>query len=161
MKYTKIQILEHIKRFYNENGRIPTSNDFKKKNGYPSRGTVEKYLGSWNNAIKEAGFGVNRMNNLTDEELLDYLRKYEEEYDKTPTERDLYNGNYKYPSLIHYIKRFGNLEKAKKLVGQDLDTRARKGILDHPKQKARLAEIFVMEHFVEEGAVDLAGEKQM
>lgn len=157
--YTKDQILEDIRKFYDENGRTPTGNDFCKKNGYTSRGAVVKYFGSWNNAIKEAGLCVNRMNSLTEEELLDYLRQFEKEYCRPPTYEDLFSGNFtKYPAMGQYIRCFGTLEKAKKSVGQDFDSRANKGILDHPKQKARLAEIFVMEHFKEEGAIDLSGE---
>lgn len=163
MKYTKDEIIESIERFINENGRVPKYDEFNKKNGYPSHFTVQRHFGSWNNAIKEAGFDVNKMNNLTRDELLDYLRKYEREYGRPPIARDLNNtkNNPEYPSIGQYNKQFGNLERAKKLVGQDMDSRAKKGISDHPKQKARLAEIFVMEHFKEEGAIDLAGENCM
>ena len=157
--HTKDQIVEEIRSFYDKNGRAPMCDDFKKKNGYTSRAAVEKCFGSWNNAIKEAGLDVNRMNNLTEEELLDFLKRFEKEYGRPPTSKDLLSGDFaKYPAMRQYINRFGSLEKAKKLVGQDMDSRAKKGISDHPKQKARLAEIFVFEHFVEDGAIDLAGD---
>jgi len=157
--YTKDQIVEEIRVFYDKNGRAPMCDDFKKKNGHISRAAVEKYFGSWNNAIKEAGLNVNRMNNTTEEELLNYLKLFEKEYGRIPTSEDLHSGDFiKYPAMGQYIRRFGSLEKAKKLVGQDMDSRARKGILDHTKQKARLAEMFVFEHFVEDGAIDLAGD---
>lgn len=154
----KSQILEVIRRFRAENGRIPTCNDFKKKNGFPSRCSVEKYFGSWNNAIKEAGYYVNRMNSLIEEELLDYLEQFEKEHNRPATIEDLRGKYDKYPALGQYIRCFGTLENARKLVCQDTDTLVMKGITITNKQKARLAEIFVIEHFIEDGAIDLAGE---
>jgi hypothetical protein len=160
-KYTEEQILESIRRFHTENGRIPKSGEFECKNGYPSRATVEKYFGSWNNAIEEAGFHVNRMNitNLTDKELLEHLERFEEEYGRFPTYKDLHNlkDNPGYPNSECYVARFGCLENAKKLIDQDTDSKVRKGIVENNREKARLAEIFVLEHFVDEGAVDLSG----
>lgn len=156
LKYTREEIVEIIRRFHHEKGRIPKYEEFSKKDGYPSHFTVQKLFGSWNNAIKEAGFDVSKMTNLTDEELIEYLRKYEVEYGKPPSKRDLCLSHY--PSYFAFQSHFGTIEKAKKLVGQDLDSRARKGFADHPKQKARLAEIFVIEHFKDDGAIDLSGE---
>ena len=93
LKYTTEQILECIRRFYTKNGRIPRYDEFNNKNGYPSHFTVQKYFGSWNNAIEEAGFYVNRMNliNLTDDELLEHLKRFEEEYGRFPTHKELHN----------------------------------------------------------------------
>ncbi len=55
-KYTKIQILEYIKRFYEEKRTIPIKADFDSNLELPSSGTVQHYFGgSWNNAIREAG----------------------------------------------------------------------------------------------------------
>ncbi len=79
LKYNKEQIIEIIRKFHKDKGRIPKYEEFTNKNGYPSRFTVQKYFGSWNNAIIEAGFDTYCMNNLTDEELLNYLKRYEEE----------------------------------------------------------------------------------
>ncbi len=159
-KYTEEQILESIRRFHTENGRIPKSGEFKCKNGYPSHFTVQKYFGSWNNAIEEAGFHANRMNliNLTNNELLEHLERFEEEYGRFPTYQDLHNlkNNPGYPNSECYVARFGSLENAKKLIKQDIDSKVRKGIVENNREKARLAEIFVLEHFVDEGAIDLS-----
>ena len=64
--------------------------------------------------------------------------------------------NPEYPSSWMYYDRFGTwnnalemagLDKALKLVGLDVDTMAKKGILDTSQQKARLLEMYVIEHF--------------
>lgn len=55
--WTKEEIIEVIQQFYEENDRIPQNRDFdKSKSIYPSRTTVVRYFGSWNQAIQEAGF---------------------------------------------------------------------------------------------------------
>lgn len=159
-KYIKEEIIESIKKFYKEHGRVPKIHEFTRKDGYPGRYAAEKYFGSWNNLIMESGFETNRLSNLTPEELLDYLTLFEDEYGRPPTIRELNDtsGNPKYPSRSHYNKYFGSLENAKKLVGQDLSSLARKGVINSKLQKGRLGEIFVLDHFIEEGAIDLAGE---
>lgn len=163
MKYTRQQMLESIVRFYKENGRVPRYEEFTKKNGYPNHGTIVKYFGSWNKAIEEAGFAVNRLVNLTEEELLIYLKRFEDEYDRPPVASELNNlkNNPRYPNLTQYIRRFGSLEKAKKLIDMDIDSLVKKGIIGTNIQKARLAEIFVMSHFTEDGAIDLAGKNRL
>ena len=93
---------------------------------------------------------------MTDEELLEYLVLYEIENDRSPTSDDLTN-NRDYPSFNTYADRFGSFGNAKKLVGQDLDSMIRKGIIENTKQKGRLAEMYVLEN-LEKGATDLSGE---
>ena len=51
-KFSREELLAHLRTFHEQTGRIPTSKD---KVGV-NRTTYEKYFGSWNNAIKEAGF---------------------------------------------------------------------------------------------------------
>ena len=50
--YTKDDLLEEIKSFYKENGRIPLKREF-------NRRIFREYFGSWNNAIRLAGFDQN------------------------------------------------------------------------------------------------------
>ena len=49
-------LINEIKRFYNENGRIPGNRDMCVYNGYPSYITFINEFGSWNNAVEAAGF---------------------------------------------------------------------------------------------------------
>jgi len=54
---TKESLIEDLQKFYKENGRIPKYKDFKNKNGeYCGVATYINNFGSWNNALKIAGF---------------------------------------------------------------------------------------------------------
>lgn len=57
--YYAIELLFFIRKFNSEYGRIPGAEDFKENTEYPSPTTYEKEYGSWNNAIKAAGFEPN------------------------------------------------------------------------------------------------------
>lgn len=54
--YSKESIISSIQQFYVENGRIPQRRDFNNTQEYPGKTTVTKYFGSWNNAIRAAGY---------------------------------------------------------------------------------------------------------
>lgn len=73
-------------------------------------------------------------------------------------ENDFIN-NPKYPGYGIYQRRFGSFQKGLKLVGLDFDTVTRNGIIENNKQKGRLFEICVLEHF-ENKSKDLSGENQ-
>jgi len=92
----------------------------------------------------------------TDKELLDYLIQFYEEHGGVPVQTDFVN-NPGYPSFATYQKRFGSWNNALKLVGLDVDSMTKKGVLITNQQKARLAEIKVINHF-RQRPIDLAGE---
>lgn len=94
----------------------------------------------------------------TDKELLDYLRQFINKYRKIPTKED-FNSNPRYPSGLTYQRRFGSWSNALKLVELDVNSLVKNGILNTCQQKARLAEIKVINHF-KEHPVDLSGEDQ-
>ena len=94
----------------------------------------------------------------TDKELLDYLIQFYEKYGRPPTQNDFTN-NSAYPSFMTYIKRFKSWSNALKLVGLDVDSMVKKGVLSNSVQKGRLGEIIVRDHF-EKNSTDLAGENQ-
>lgn len=57
MKYEQF-LLNELKRFYLENNKIPCARDM--GNSYPSVQAYQNHFGSWNNAIKAAGFRPRR-----------------------------------------------------------------------------------------------------
>lgn len=59
--YTDDELLNYMKEFYEENGRIPVKNDFVNNPGYPGFSTYQKHFGSWNNALKLVGLDVDTM----------------------------------------------------------------------------------------------------
>ena len=142
-------IKERIRHFYTENGRVPTCEDFNNNPKYPSRNTYQRVFGSWFNALKEVELydkrKVRRENLYTNEELLNVLTNFDKEYGRTPTYHDMSN-DHKYPNPSIYIFRFGGLEKAKRLVGLDMDSMIKKGIVENVSQKGRMAEIHILEY---------------
>src|SRR3990167_1080369 len=154
--YSDNELLEYLKLYNDENGRSPTEEDFRYNPKYPSFQTYINRFGSWNKSLKMAGLYTNRFAKTTDEELLELLRKFERENGRPPKAEDFAN-NLKYPSCSTYIRRFGNWQKALRLVGSDTDSMVRKGIIETKQQRGRLGEILVLEHFHEK-ATDLSGE---
>jgi Homing endonuclease associated repeat len=92
----------------------------------------------------------------TDKELLNYLTDFYRKNGRVPTQKDFTN-NPEYPSFQTYSNHFGSLHNALKLVGLDVDSMVKKGVLVTNNQKARLAEIKVINHF-KQHPTDLAGE---
>ncbi len=153
----KIYLLEFLRYFHYKEGRVPETRDFNGNRKYPSYVIYYKVFGSWNNAIREADFIPTKF--LNDEELLRYLIQFYEENGRPPTKIDL-NRNPKYPGCRAYINRFGSCQKALKIVALDIDSMARRGIIETDDQKGRLGEIFVLAHFEEIGSIDLSGENK-
>ncbi len=57
--YTKEQLLDHIKKFFLVNNRVPTFKEFEEDTGYPNPDNYQRHFGTWNKAIVEAGFKPN------------------------------------------------------------------------------------------------------
>jgi hypothetical protein len=95
----------------------------------------------------------------TDGQLLWFLIQFYEEYGRPPTERD-FDIHPEYPSSKTYQNRFGSWSAALKLVGLDVESMVKKGIVETEQQKARLGEIIIRDHF-KIHPVDLAGENCM
>ncbi len=91
--------------------------------------------------------------------LLEFLRYFNEKEGRPPTRRDFEN-NSAYPSRNIYVRIFGSLSNALKLVGLDTDSMVKKGVVETSNQKARLAEIMVLKHFAE-NPTDLSGENRL
>lgn len=63
--YTDEELLNYLKQFYEENGRVPIHIDFNANPNYPSFSNYFKYFGSWNRSIELAGLS-NKYYNSTD-----------------------------------------------------------------------------------------------
>jgi hypothetical protein len=57
--YTKEKLLLIIREFVEKHGRTPTKNEFAHSRFYPDHVTYRDHFGTWNNAIKEAGYKPN------------------------------------------------------------------------------------------------------
>lgn len=104
------------------------------------------------------GRGRSRIKTYTNKELLDYLGQFVKENGRIPVKTDFEN-NPGYPYSSTYQKRFGSWSNALKLVGMDQDTMVKQGNLKTTAQKARYAEIKVINHF-KQHPIDLSGENR-
>lgn len=59
-KYTKEFLISELKRFYNENGRSPTSKDMKVGDRFPFIYNYINCFKTWNNALKAANLPLNQ-----------------------------------------------------------------------------------------------------
>jgi hypothetical protein len=156
----KEYLKERLRHFYRENGRVPTIKDFSNNPKYPSKTIYQRAFDTWIDALTEAELydkrKVRRDKLYTDEELLNILINFDKEYGRPPTYHDMTN-DHKYPDPSVYFVRFGGLEKAKRLVGLDIDSMIKKGIVETASEKGRMAEIHVLK-YDEKDAKDLSGE---
>ncbi len=56
--YDNEELLDYLRQFFEENGRIPVARDFENNPKYPTINTFIKRFGSWNNALKLAGLYI-------------------------------------------------------------------------------------------------------
>ena len=92
----------------------------------------------------------------TTKQLLDNLTRFYNENGRVPKERDLIN-NVDYPSHSTYNRRFGNLSKALKLAGLDINTMIKHENKENTFSKGRFAEVIVIDYLGDK-SVDLSGE---
>lgn len=155
--YTDDELLTLINKFYQENGRVPTKEDFDYNPEYPCSTTYRIRFDSWTNALKKAGMDSYKKEIIkiyTDDELLNLLSDFYQENRRVPTAYEFAN-NPGYPGVSTYQRRFGSWSNALKFVSLDLDSVVKKGIVTNYDQKARLAELYVSEFFQSRG-IDLS-----
>lgn len=58
LKKSNSELLEYLRRFKKENGRIPVVNEFNEDPRYPNGDIYFQKFGSWNNALNLAGIGI-------------------------------------------------------------------------------------------------------
>lgn len=159
-KYTDEQLLEFLLQFEKEHRMPPTVADFINDRKYPSPNVYATRFGSWNRALEKAGLNINTGKGGTllyaDDELLESIKLFYKENGRPPNEDDFKN-NPKYPNFMTYHKRFGSWSQALKLVGLDVGSMVRKGVVETTQQKGRLFELYVLEHFIER-PIDLSGD---
>lgn len=144
MEYKTYRIIDGKPRWIvvdeigNTTNRNPSKDELKDLKGFPKENYKRKVY-----------------NDYTREQLLDFLLQFYNIYGRPPTQIDFSN-NPIYPNFSTYQKRFGSWANALKLVGLDVESMVRRGIIETYDQKARFAEMIVRDHF-EKHPVDLAG----
>lgn len=160
-RYTEEELLEHLRQFYDDNGRVPVCNDFDSSHKYPSHKNYAACFGSWDKAIDIAGLLDKRKvirDRYTDKKLLEYLIQFYKENERPPVRRDFIDNPTKYPGFYTYVRHFGGWSKALKLVELDVDSMVKKGIIKTCQQKARLFEMIILERPIMKGCIDISGD---
>lgn len=145
----KRYLLEFIRYFYRKNGRVPMANDFNKNPKYPSFNVYQEIFGSWNNSIREAGLLDKRVRIqpqiYSDGELLECLIKWYDEHDEPPTTED-FRYDQKYPSRKPY-NRLGGWQNSLKVLGFDIGSLVRRGIIKTNQQKGKFGIMLVVDYY--------------
>src|SRR5437762_8242533 len=118
-RYTDEQILAELKDCAERLGRSPTMREFAADEDttvHPQ--TVIEHFGSWNRAKRAAGLVPRRF--ATRQELLELLRRLEEELGRVPTAKDVDARRGSMPSKSLYWHTFGSLTAALREAGFDV-----------------------------------------
>lgn len=106
--YTDEELLSWLHRYYEEFGQAPTADGFRrnKHRGSPDPINYQRRFGSWEQALKVAGFDSNRQ--YSEEFLKAELLRFIKEHGRPPTQNEL---NYAsgYPGKKAYVKRWGSV----------------------------------------------------
>lgn len=120
-------LLDEIKRFIKEFNRIPIQKDFENLKGYPSRKTFINHFGSFNKAIRQAGYepkGLSIEENkykYTKEYLFRIINDYIKKYNEVPTMEKL-NKEVEFEVKIYYKKVFDGWNNALKELNLPLNS---------------------------------------
>jgi hypothetical protein len=145
-----------------ENTYNPMSKEFQgecKRLGLTGRQLIIKYKTEGKSFNKGQYIRhYNRPRGYTKNELLDILTQSYKDLGRPPSQNDFSN-NPKYPSIRPYIDNFGSWSNALKIVGLDVESIVKKGIVETDDQKARLSEIIIRDSF-DNFSIDLAGKNK-
>ncbi len=125
-KYTKEVLIKNLVDYYHKYNKVPTTREMMKE-GCPNTHTYIEYFGSYKNALIEANLYDMRNDKsmfarrtYSDNELIDYLHKFVQEYGKVPFHYELDEKD-DYPSSGTYEIRFGGYNKALIIAGLDIN----------------------------------------
>lgn len=105
-KYTDEVLVELLKRYYREFGKVPTCTLLDSEESYPPGGTYTR-RGGIGKFLKLAGFELNKINNYSEEFLIEKLQELAKQIGRTPTTGDLgkaHKENTIYPDPSTYFR---------------------------------------------------------
>ncbi len=113
-KYTEEFLLSELRRFYDENGRSPTSREFDNNFQYPSSSVYKYRFGSWNDALIMVDLkpaDIKYIKTYSKDFLIKELQRFYKENNKSPRCVDLKVSN-GYPSYYVYSCYFNSFNDA-------------------------------------------------
>lgn len=115
-----LQLLEPIKTLAEKLGHTPNGEDFRREYNRKFISTINQTYGSFNEALKVAGFEPRPRCELkyTEDELVEMMKNFYDRFGRTPANTDFKRGYL--PLQKHYIKRFGNMNRARVRSGVPL-----------------------------------------
>lgn len=120
---TRDNLLDELHRLAEEVDGTPTSTEMNDRGEFWA-GQYQDEFGSWNDALREAGFEVNEPRRIPTEDLLDEIRRLAEELNQTPTKKQLNDRGQYYGQS--YQKRFGSWNEAVREAGLEPNQRISK-----------------------------------
>lgn len=149
-RYTDEQLISYLQIAKIRLGRVPTLTDVNDFDEFPTSGTFARRFGSWNNALKQAGFIPNVKQNYTKSELIELLKEKAKELGRTPKEREM-KSKPGYPTSYTYSKHFGSWNNALKIAKLDIVQESEytkqqliENLINYSKELGRTPSVFDM-----------------
>lgn len=123
--YTDEDLIEYLKKYYQEFGKVPTVRDLKKNKDYPTPETFRIRFGSHKNALIEAGlYHLREDKNLFDrkeyskDHIIKLTSNFIKKFNRIPIYADFEN-NSELPSVNLVYKHFKNLNELIIILGYE------------------------------------------
>jgi hypothetical protein len=113
------QLLDDLRAFAAELGKTPTRTEMNDRGPHSSTPYYTAF-GSWNDALRAAGFGTNHENDVSDERLIEELRRLAKDLERVPRFEDMADHGAFSPHT--YMRRWGSWPEAKDAAGLDART---------------------------------------
>jgi hypothetical protein len=136
--WDELRVLDALRRFIDQTERAPTQKELLTVPGMPKYGTVVRYFGDWQDALRVAGGQAARRKAWTRDELVDALRRFAAEHGRPPTRGDLtgiHGSGYPAGSVVE--RTFGTFTAALVAAGLDLHGRPRAATTEDMLQALR------------------------
>lgn len=116
---SKEELLESIQELADDLGKVPTAREMAEHGEY-SRMVCSNKFGSWNAALRAAGYDPQKRNDIPDSELLAEIERLAERYGRPPSSSEMCEDG-KFSKHI-FIERFGGWETALNRAGYSRPT---------------------------------------
>lgn len=115
----KEELLQSIRDLADDLGKVPTAREMTEQGEY-SRKVYSNKFGSWNAALRAAGYDPQKRNEIPDSELLAEIERLAERYGRPPSSLEMQEDG-KFSKDIFYA-RFGSWEAALNRAGYSRPT---------------------------------------
>jgi len=130
------EVVTAIRSLADELGRAPTATEIEKRGAYSTR-VAQRRFGSWNAALREAGFEPLSKKNVPEDELAEELTRLRNELAHVSSSTEMHeHGRF---TVDLYLNRYGSWKQAIKAAG--MEYRGQPSGPDHPLWKGGYGDI--------------------